>query len=70
MKKVSLKNISGAILTVTPGKGRGLHFLAGDIKPVPATTLESPDISRLIKKGFLSVTEDPTVKTPAKKKVK
>ena len=58
MKKVRLKNISGALLTVTPGKGRGLHFTAGESKPVPAATLESKDIARLIKKGFLAVVED------------
>ena len=70
MKKVSLKNISGALLTVTPGKGRGLHFLSGTSKSVPGTTLESPDIARLIKKGFLAVTEEQTGRTPAKKKGK
>ena len=57
MKNVRLKNISGALLTVTPGKGRGLHFLVGATMSVSASALESPDIARLIKKGFLVVVE-------------
>lgn len=68
MKNVRLKNVSGALLTVTPGKGRGLHFLAGEIKSVPAGTLESPDIARLIKKKFLAVIEEQTGETSGRKK--
>jgi len=68
LKNVRLKNVSGALLTVTPGKGRGLHFLAGDEKTVPASALESKDVARLIKKGFLAVVEEPSGETSGKKK--
>jgi hypothetical protein len=57
LKTVVLKNISGGLLTVTVGKVRGLHLLAGESKLVSAGTLESPDVARLMKKGFLSVVE-------------
>lgn len=68
MKNVVLKNISGGLLTVTVGKGRGLHLLAGESRSVPAGTLESPDVIRLMKKGFVSVVEDKPA--PEKKKGK
>lgn len=68
LKTVLLKNISGALLTVNTGQGRSLHFLAGETKIVPETTLESPDAFRLFRKGFLSVLDEKPA--PEKKKGK
>lgn len=70
MKNVVLKNISGALLTVNVGKGRGLHILAGESKSVPATTIEAPDVFRLVRRGFLAVVEEQPPATPEKKKGK
>jgi hypothetical protein len=69
LKNVLLKNISGAILTVNVAKGRGLHFLAGETKSVPAGTIESPDVFRLFRKGFLEVLDEKPA-APEKKKSK
>lgn len=70
MKNVVLKNISGALLTINIGQGRGLHILAGDTKPVPASALDAPDVSRLVKRGYLAVVEEPSPAAPVKSKGK
>jgi len=69
LKNILLKNISGALLTVNVAKGRGLHFLAGETKNVPAATIESPDVFRLFRKGFLAVIDEKP-SAPEKKKGK
>ena len=69
MKNILLKNISGALLTVNIGQGRGLHILAGESKSVPASALEGPDVSRLVKRGYLAVIEEQPP-APEKKKGK
>lgn len=70
MKSVVLKNISGALLTVNVGKGRGLHILAGESKSVPAAAIESPDVFRLVRRGFIAVIDDQPSAVPEKKKGK
>ncbi|GEM_PF-2366775 len=70
MKNVLLKNISGALLTVNVAQGRGLHFLAGETKSVPAATIESPDVFRLFRRGFLEVIDEKSPAAPEKKKGK
>jgi hypothetical protein len=69
LKNILLKNISGALLTVNIGQGRSLHFLAGETKSVPESTLESKDAFRLFRKGFLAVTDEKPA-APEKKKSK
>jgi len=54
---------------VNVAKGRGLHFLAGETKNVPAATIESPDVFRLFRKGFLAVIDEKP-SAPEKKKGK
>ena len=68
LKNVLLKNISGALLTVNTGQGRSLHFLAGETKSVPESTLESKDAFRLFRRGFLAVMDEKNA--PEKKKGK
>ena len=70
MKNILLKNISGALLTVNIGQGRGLHILAGESQPVPAAVAESAEVARLAKRGFLSIIEEPPPVAPEKKKSK
>ena len=70
MKSVVLKNISGALLTVNVGKGRGLHILAGESKSVPAAAIESPDVFRLVRRGFLAVEDEKPPAATDKKKGK
>ena len=70
LKYIVLKNNSGALLTVNIGQGRGLHILAGESKSIPASALEAPDVSRLVKRGYLAVVEEQPLAAPEKKKGK
>jgi len=70
MKNIALKNISGALLTVNVGKGRGIHILAGESKILPAVTIESPEVLRLVRRGFLAVEDEKPPAAPEKKKGK